>query len=51
MTHLEAVGRLLNGIAPWLEATGLSGDEARRRARFRTLALRMASVTASIGVN
>ena len=39
VTHLEAVGRLLNGIAPWLEATGLSGAEARRRAEFRTLAL------------
>ena len=39
VTHLEAVGRLLNGIAPWLEATGLSGAEARiRRPRFRTLA-------------
>ena len=38
VTHLEAVGRLLNGIAPWLDAAGLTGDEARLQARFRTLA-------------
>jgi hypothetical protein len=38
VTHLEAVGRLLNGIAPWLDATGLTADEARLQARFRTLA-------------
>ena len=39
VTHLEAVGRLLNGIAPWLEADGLSGAEAQTQIRFRTLAL------------
>jgi hypothetical protein len=39
VTHLEAVGRLLNGIAPWLEAQGLSGAEANTQVRFRTLAL------------
>jgi hypothetical protein len=38
VTHLEAVGRLLNGIAPWLDAEGLTGDEARLQAGFRTLA-------------
>jgi hypothetical protein len=27
-THLEAFGRLLAGIAPWLGATGLSNEEA-----------------------
>lgn len=30
-TYLEAVGRLLAGIAPWLEAPGDSGDDLRRR--------------------
>ena len=39
VTHLEAVGRLLNGIAPWLEVDGLSGAEAQTQIRFRTLAL------------
>jgi hypothetical protein len=39
VTHLEAVGRLLNGIAPWLEASGLSGAEARVQARLKSLAL------------
>lgn len=26
-TYLEALGRLLCGLAPWLEATGLSAEE------------------------
>ncbi|WP_028550730.1 DUF2264 domain-containing protein [Paenibacillus sp. UNC451MF] len=25
-TYLEALGRLLSGMAPWLELTGLSGE-------------------------
>ena len=29
VTHLEAVGRLLTGIAPWLGCTGLAGEEAK----------------------
>jgi hypothetical protein len=44
VTHLEAVGRLLNGIAPWLEASGLSGVEAESQARFRRLAVAGLSV-------
>ncbi len=40
VTHLEAVGRLLNGIAPWLDADGLTGDEARLQSKFRTLVQR-----------
>jgi hypothetical protein len=39
VTHLEAVGRLFNGIAPWLDAAGLSEREAAMQARFRTMAL------------
>jgi hypothetical protein len=39
VTHLEAVGRLLSGIAPWLEVSGLTGAEAETQARFRRLAL------------
>jgi hypothetical protein len=38
VTHLEAVGRLLNGIAPWLDVDGVTGDEARLQDRLRTLA-------------
>jgi hypothetical protein len=37
VTYLEAVGRLLNGIAPWLDVDGLTDDEARLQARFRSL--------------
>lgn len=37
-THLEAVGRLLCGMAPWLELRGLAGDEERLRAEFAALA-------------
>ncbi len=37
-THLEALGRTLTGIAPWLEAAGLNGEEAQLRDRFRELA-------------
>ena len=40
-THLEAVGRLLAGIAPWLELdeSGADTDESRLRARYRRLAV------------
>jgi hypothetical protein len=33
-THLEAFGRLLAGIAPWLAATGLDDAETARRKPF-----------------
>lgn len=39
VSHLEAVGRLLAGIAPWLAAPGLDGDEAARRDELWSLAL------------
>lgn len=34
-THLEAFGRLLCGIAPWLEGTAANGSEAALQARYR----------------
>jgi hypothetical protein len=35
-THLEAVGRLLTGLAPWLEATpGSNAQEETLRSRYR----------------
>ncbi len=37
-THLEAIGRLLSGIAPWLEASGGSKEEVQLRERYRQLA-------------
>lgn len=37
-THLEAIGRLLAGIAPWLEATLDAGPERDLQARYRDLA-------------
>lgn len=40
-THLEAVGRLLCGIAPWLELHELEGDEGALRAEFAGLARAM----------
>jgi hypothetical protein len=39
VTHLEAFGRLMAGLAPWLELWGLEGEEARLQARARTLAV------------
>lgn len=33
-THLEAVGRLLAGIAPWLESGPVTGAEGRLRAQY-----------------
>ncbi len=38
-SHLEAVARLLAGIAPWLELGPDDTDEGRLRDRYRTLAL------------
>lgn len=38
--HLEAVGRLLCGIAPWLESDGLTGEEETLRAELADLARR-----------
>jgi hypothetical protein len=37
-THLEAFGRLLCGIAPWLELNGCTGAEAALQTKFRELA-------------
>ena len=37
-THLEALGRLLCGIAPWLEQGGDDTGEGRERARWAALA-------------
>jgi hypothetical protein len=37
-THLEAFGRLLSGIAPWLAATGMNESERKRQAEFIQLA-------------
>jgi hypothetical protein len=39
-THLEALGRLLAGLAPWLESGPDAGDEGARRLRFVDLARR-----------
>lgn len=36
--HLEAVGRLLMGIAPWLECSGLEREEERLRQHYAELA-------------
>lgn len=38
VTHLEALGRLLAGIAPWLELGGDETPEGRERARLASLA-------------
>ena len=35
--HLEALGRTLCGIAPWLELDGLTGEEAEIQAEYREL--------------
>src|SRR3954470_5955134 len=40
VTHLEAIGRLLSGIAPWLELAGDETPEGRLRARYADLARR-----------
>src|SRR5438093_475089 len=38
VTHLEALGRTLGGIAPWLGVAGVAGEEEKSRARFAALA-------------
>ncbi|HMC77487.1 MAG TPA: DUF2264 domain-containing protein [Vicinamibacterales bacterium] len=40
VTHLEAVGRLFAGIAPWLELSAAPGAEGETRARYLALARR-----------
>ncbi len=40
VTHLEALGRLLAGIAPWLELETPAGEEAVLRDKYRELAAR-----------
>ncbi|HEY9075672.1 MAG TPA: DUF2264 domain-containing protein [Anaerolineaceae bacterium] len=37
-THLEALGRLLAGIAPWLGCKGLAGEEEALRQKYACLA-------------
>ena len=37
-SHLEAMGRLLAGMAPWLEGGATEGDENRLREHYCTLA-------------
>lgn len=39
-TYLEAFGRALVGMAPWLELEGLTGEEAALQAEYRALARR-----------
>jgi len=39
-THLEAFGRLLSGIAPWLQADGLSSDEKRLQDKYFGLSIK-----------
>jgi hypothetical protein len=38
VTHLEALGRALAGVAPWLAVTGLTSEEEQSRARFAEFA-------------
>jgi len=40
VTHLEAFGRLLAGLAPWLELPAAATPEGRKRARLAELAQR-----------
>lgn len=37
-THLESMGRLLAGIAPWLESGATEGDESGLRAKYAEVA-------------
>ena len=37
-TYLEAFGRALTGLAPWLELEGLTGEEAALQAEYRRMA-------------
>jgi hypothetical protein len=41
VTHLEACARTLAGIAPWLNLSGLSGEEGSLQAHARFLAKKM----------
>lgn len=38
-TYLEAFGRTLTGIAPWIELEGLTGEEAALQAEYRCMVL------------
>ena len=40
VTHLEALGRLVAGIAPWIELAGDDSAEGRQRARYAELTRR-----------
>ena len=40
VTHLEAIGRLLAGMAPWLELEAESGDEGRLLSQYADLSRR-----------
>ena len=40
VTHLEALGRTLEGIAPWLEADLPEGEEKELQAKYRTLTIK-----------
>lgn len=44
VTHLEAVGRLLTGMAPWLELGAGDSEEGRLRGRYSELARRALAV-------
>lgn len=44
-THLEAFGRLLCGIAPWLQAEQLDADEKKLQEKYFELALRSVAVS------
>jgi hypothetical protein len=39
-THLEAISRLLVGMAPWLELKEVSGSEAKLQSEFLSLAIK-----------
>lgn len=45
-TYLEAIGRLLTGIAPWLESGAITGAEGELRTRYAELARR--SIAAAV---
>jgi hypothetical protein len=45
-TYLEALGRLLTGIAPWLESGGTAGVEGELRRRYAELARK--SISAAV---
>jgi hypothetical protein len=37
VTHLEAFGRLIAGMSPWLELSSVSGPEREAQSRYRAL--------------